>query len=160
MIEKVTGYYKSPIGLLEIQFRNNKIYSIIKTKKKQFFVSRSKCPKEMFILKAYLDKYFLKGVSDKQLKNRLSFHLRGTDFQKKVWKVLRKIPYGQTRTYSQVAEKVGSPGAARAVGSACAKNPFLILVPCHRVVAQQGLGGFGLGLSKKSFLLTHEQSKK
>ena len=84
--------------------------------------------------------------------------LTGTEFQKKVWQHLRKIPYGQTRSYAQVAEAIGHPGASRAVGTACGKNPLLIIVPCHRVVASGGgLGGFALGLKVKKDLLKWEQ---
>ncbi len=83
--------------------------------------------------------------------------VRGSAFQQKVWHCLQTIPHGETRSYSEVAQAVGVPEARRAVGSACATNPFLILVPCHRVVAQKGLGGFALGLPAKQFLLKHEQ---
>ncbi len=83
---------------------------------------------------------------------------RGTDFQRKVWQELIKIPYGQTWTYGEVAKAIGLPKAVRAVGSACAYNPYLILVPCHRVVSKKGLGGFALGLTAKKKLLKHENS--
>ena len=83
---------------------------------------------------------------------------RGTDFQRKVWQELIKIPYGQTWTYGEVAKAIGSPKAVRAVGSACACNPYLILVPCHRVVSKKGLGGFALGLTAKKKLLKYENS--
>lgn len=83
----------------------------------------------------------------------------GTDFQKKVWKVLREIPYGATRTYGEIAKQVGSPRAARAVGGACNANPLLIVTPCHRVVGQNGqLTGFAAGLDAKAHLLHVESA--
>ena len=82
--------------------------------------------------------------------------LRGTDFQRAVWVELARIPYGQTRTYAQVARSVGNPGASRAVGMANHRNPVPILVPCHRVVASNGMGGFGAGAEWKRRLLALE----
>ena len=85
----------------------------------------------------------------------LKFH--GTDFQEKVWKVLQTIPYGQTRSYKQVAEAIGNEKASRAVGGANNKNPLPILVPCHRVVGSNGaMVGYGLGLPAKKQLLALE----
>ncbi len=82
-------------------------------------------------------------------------------FRKAVWNAVRAIPYGETRTYRWVAEKVGKPGAARAVGQALGANPVPIIIPCHRVVATRGLGGYGGGLDLKRKLLeleTHHPS--
>ncbi len=84
---------------------------------------------------------------------------QATDFQARVWTVVRSIPRGQVRSYSWVAAQVGSPRAARAVGRVMATNPFPIVVPCHRVVAQDGtLTGFGGGLDMKRRLLELEAS--
>jgi len=83
----------------------------------------------------------------------------GTEFQQKVWAILLKIPYGHVLTYSQVAERMNHPGAARAVGSACGCNPIPLIIPCHRVVAAGGaIGGFSAsaGLSFKRKLLARE----
>ena len=80
-----------------------------------------------------------------------------TPFQKRVWQAARLIPFGETRSYLWVAEKIGKPGAARAVGQALGSNPLLIVVPCHRVIASDGgLGGFGGGLQMKRRLLRME----
>ena len=80
-----------------------------------------------------------------------------TSFSKKVWRITSKIPYGQVRSYAWVAEKLGDPNAARAVGGALARNPVPILIPCHRVLdSHGGLGGFGAGLPLKQWLLTLE----
>ena len=84
----------------------------------------------------------------------------GTDFQKKVWKALTAIPYGQTAVYGALAEAVGCPGGARAVGMANNRNPLPILVPCHRVVGAKGqLTGYAGGLEMKRFLLDLEAGK-
>ena len=80
------------------------------------------------------------------------------DFHRKVLSVVMNIPRGRRMTYGQVAALAGHPGAARAVGNVMAKNPFVILVPCHRVVAKQGLGGFGWGIEAKKKLLEFEAS--
>ncbi|MBU6505104.1 MAG: methylated-DNA--[protein]-cysteine S-methyltransferase [Betaproteobacteria bacterium] len=85
------------------------------------------------------------------------FDISGTPFQQAVWKALQRIPAGTVWTYGQLAARVGHPGAARAVGSACGANPIPFLIPCHRVVASNGgLGGFGLGLAVKRALLARE----
>jgi O-6-methylguanine DNA methyltransferase len=89
----------------------------------------------------------------------LPLDLRGTPFQLRVWNALLRIPYGETRTYGQLAAALGQPGAARAVGAANGANPVGIIVPCHRVVAAGGgLGGFGGGLDRKRFLLALESA--
>lgn len=81
----------------------------------------------------------------------------GTEFQRKVWKALRGIPAGQTRTYTQVAHAVGHPQAVRAVASACAANPLAVLVPCHRVLRSDGgWGGYRWGVERKQQLLMQE----
>lgn len=80
------------------------------------------------------------------------------DFHGRVISVVMNIPRGKTMTYGQIASMAGHPGAARAVGSVMAKNPFVILVPCHRVVAKKGLGGFAWGLEAKEKLLELEAS--
>lgn len=83
---------------------------------------------------------------------------RGTDFQLKVWQALIQIPYGETRSYGDIAVMVGKPEASRAVGAANGQNPLPIVIPCHRVIGSDGgLTGFGGGLECKKFLLSHEQ---
>lgn len=87
------------------------------------------------------------------------FDLSGlTGFQRRVYAMVREIPRGETRTYGQVAQALGMPGAARAVGRALQKNPFALAVPCHRVVSAKGLGGFSSGIDLKKRLLEMEQS--
>lgn len=84
------------------------------------------------------------------------FFLSGSEFQQKVWNEIINIPYGQTRTYSQIATAIGNPKAARAVGNACSANPVAIIVPCHRVVSRNGIGGYGGGQLAKEYLLALE----
>jgi methylated-DNA-[protein]-cysteine S-methyltransferase len=80
-----------------------------------------------------------------------------TQFQRRVWLATRQIPYGDVRSYGEIARAIDSPHAARAVGQALGRNPLLIVVPCHRVLRSDGdLGGFGAGLGKKRALLTLE----
>ncbi|MDD5348870.1 MAG: MGMT family protein [Chthoniobacteraceae bacterium] len=86
----------------------------------------------------------------------LQFPRDASAFRRRVWEAIRQIPFGQTVTYRELARRIGSPGAARAVGGACAANRLLLAVPCHRVVASRGLGGFALGLEWKRTLLALE----
>ena len=93
---------------------------------------------------------------------RKAFHLplalKGTAFQQKVWNALTEIPYGETRTYGEIAAAVGNPKGARAVGMANNKNPIGIIIPCHRVVGANGkLVGYAGGMEKKAFLLELER---
>lgn len=84
--------------------------------------------------------------------------LQGTDFQRRVWKALQEIPYGETRTYGDIAAEIGQPSAARAVAQACAGNRIALLVPCHRVVRKDGAaGGYRWGTDRKARLLRHER---
>lgn len=93
---------------------------------------------------------------------RVRLDLRvGTPFQRKVWRVLRTIPHGQTRSYGWVAQRIGAPRAVRAVGAACGANPVPVIVPCHRVIASDGaLGGFSGGLARKRALLRLEAKRR
>ena len=87
--------------------------------------------------------------------------VQATAFQRRVWEELRRIPYGATRTYTEVARSIGRPAAIRAVARACATNPVSVVVPCHRVVRQDGnLAGYRWGLERKQALLEHEMAEK
>jgi AraC family transcriptional regulator of adaptative response/methylated-DNA-[protein]-cysteine methyltransferase len=90
----------------------------------------------------------------------LPLDIAGTAFQYKVWKVLQQIPYGETRSYSQVAQSMGDPKAVRAVATACASNPVALAVPCHRVVRASGeLSGYRWGVDRKQKLLEQERQQ-
>jgi methylated-DNA-[protein]-cysteine S-methyltransferase len=108
--------------------------------------------------------------AERQLKEyfsarRKAFYLKldfaGTEFQKKVWQALLTIPFGETRSYAQIAKQIGSPNAMRAVGAALGKNPISIVAPCHRVIGSTGeLTGFAGGLEAKAYLLGLEGVKR
>ncbi len=101
-----------------------------------------------------LDEYF----SGTRRSFDVDLDLEGTAFQRRVWGALLTVPYGETASYGEIAEEIGSPGAARAVGSANSHNPVSIVVPCHRVIGFDGtLGGYGWGTSVKAWLLDHER---
>lgn len=107
-----------------------------------------------------------KELQEYLLEKRSAFTVKsapeGTDFQKKVWKEISKIPFGQTITYKELAKRAGKPKAIRAAASACGKNPIVIIIPCHRVVTTRtagrmpALGGYSGGITKKKTLLKHE----
>jgi methylated-DNA-[protein]-cysteine S-methyltransferase len=109
-----------------------------------------------------LPREYLPQVREYLSGKRRSFSLRvplnGTEFQNAVWRAMLDIPYGETRSYKQIAETIGRPKAFRAVANACGKNPYPIIIPCHRVVASNGIGGFSLGLKLKKQLLKFEES--
>lgn len=99
----------------------------------------------------------LEHVSGKRQEIELPLDIRATAFQLRVWRALKQIPYGETRSYSEVAESIGAPRAARAVARACATNPVALAIPCHRVVRNDGsLGGYGFGVERKKALLERE----
>jgi methylated-DNA-[protein]-cysteine S-methyltransferase len=106
---------------------------------------------------AQLEEYFAGARTEFDL----DLELEGTPFQRQVWAALRTIPYGETRSYGEIAEQIGKPGAFRAVGLANGRNPIGIIVPCHRVIGASGsLAGYGGGLDRKQLLLEleHERS--
>jgi len=105
-----------------------------------------------------LQRYFVDGQDDFDLPQAA----QGGEFQRRVWRAMAQIPYGETRSYGELAKQIGSH--ARAVGSACRTNPLPLIVPCHRVVAANGIGGYagavsGPRLAIKQWLLKHEQDQ-
>ena len=171
--------YDSPIGVLEISFYEEKITSIsykeknykekykVEAKKQNFNVNDFKINlekkftnnsiKNPIVAKTIqqLDEYF--DGSRKKFDLPLSF--TATNFEQKVYRELIRTPYGQTKTYGEIAEKCNSPKAARAVGNTCKKNKLLLLIPCHRIVgANQKLVGFSAGgVKNKDWLLNFEK---
>lgn len=141
--------FNSKIGKLYIEEKNNKIIRLsffkIQGEEKETELIKETCNQ----LSEYFEgtrKYF-----------NLPINPQGTIFQKKVWKELTKIPYGQTRSYKDIAHAIGNPKAYRAVGMANNKNPITIIIPCHRVIGKNGkLTGYAGGLDLKRFLLTLE----
>lgn len=149
-----TTCYHSPIGQIVIKGSEAGIHSVLFSDEPvahQSLTSAS-CLKEAV---EQLHEYFCH--------KRQSFNLRlymdqGTEFQQKVWNSLISIPWGETITYTQLASKISHPHAVRAVGSANGHNPFLVILPCHRVIGTSGvLTGYAGGLLRKKWLLEHEQ---
>ena len=144
-----TQYLKTSFGILRIECSETAVLSISAETE-----TAAEHPNELSRKTvSELSEYFA-GV-------RLQFDLpicpEGTEFQKRVWEELRKIPYGETRSYGEIAEAVGPKRFSRAVGGANHRNPILILIPCHRVVASDGsLGGFAAGARLKARLLKLE----
>ena len=150
MINKLS--FKTSFGWISAEENNNKIISISFGRIKEIGSS-----KELKKLKKILNNYFL-GKNKKLQSNIL---MKGTKLQIKIWKELQKIPYGQTKSYGDIAKKINT--SPRYVGNVCGQNKHLLLVPCHRVVRSDGqLGGFsGLGgLKLKQRLLNLENSLK
>lgn len=146
-------HYPSPIGTLCIQEENEKIIGLFPDDTKQHEkAAESETP---LLRKTHLqlEEYF----AGKRTVFDIPIEMRGTDFQKKVWSALQTIPYGETRSYDDLAKMIGNPKACRAVGGANNKNRIIILIPCHRVIGANGsLVGFGCGLNVKEYLLTLE----
>ncbi|KGM94716.1 cysteine methyltransferase [Clostridium novyi A str. 4552] len=151
MINLYELYYSSPIGILKIKSTKYEILSLEFVQEKFFNKENINILKEA---SKQLDEYF-KG-SRKEFD--LNIRLEGTEFQKKVWNELLKIPYGEVVTYKDIATRIGNEKAVRAVGNANNKNKIPIIVPCHRVVGSNGkLVGYLGGLDKKIWLLNHEK---
>lgn len=145
-------HYDSKIGPLEITGTEKGITGIRFVKRRT--KSDSVLPPVLKEALQQLEEYFSGNRKDFTVK----LILQGTDFQKKVWKQLRKIPYALTASYKDLAQAIGNEKAVRAVGGANGRNNIGIIVPCHRVIAHDGtLGGFGGGLWRKDWLLKHEK---
>ncbi|HEA66284.1 MAG TPA: methylated-DNA--[protein]-cysteine S-methyltransferase [Desulfobacterales bacterium] len=150
-METYKTYYKSPLGPIEIVGAQDSILSLGFVEK--MLQGDAELP---FCLKACLkqiDEYF-KGKRKEFL---LNLEPLGTDFQKRVWQQLRKISFGETVSYGDIANAIDNPNACRAVGNANRINPIGIIIPCHRVIGSDGsLTGYGGGLWRKEWLLKHE----
>jgi O-6-methylguanine DNA methyltransferase len=109
-----------------------------------------------FSFNPYFQDYFTGKLTRFPIKIESPFIDSGTDFQQKVWHGIAKISYSQTITYGELARSIGKSGSARAVGSACGANPLALIIPCHRVVGLQSLGGFAGGIAIKKKLLQLE----
>lgn len=148
-----TLHYPSPIGLLKIQSDGIGISAVrFRPEEETTDVPQSASPILLWA-KNELEEYFA-GIR-REFTVPLSLH--GTPFQKQVWAALQQIPYGQTRSYRDIAKAIGNPKASRAVGMANNRNPVIILVPCHRVIGTNGaLVGYACGLNVKQQLLALE----
>ena len=157
----MTYHYKlmpSPVGELTLVARDGKLSAIL------WEVERANRVRLGELIESHDSPVLLE--TERQLQEyfagtrnqfELELDFTGTDFQKQVWQALLTIPFGETRSYSQIAEQIGNPKAVRAVGAANGRNPISIIAPCHRVVgASGGLTGFAGGLEAKQYLLTLE----
>lgn len=145
-------FYETPVGKICIGEENGCITHVTWTK----------IPKEYVLEETELIQSCKKQLEEYFAGKRKAFDLplapKRTAFQQKVWKALTEIPYGETRTYGEIAAGIGNPKAARAVGMANNKNPIGIIIPCHRVVGANGkLVGYAGGMEKKAFLLELER---
>lgn len=146
------AFLKTRIGYLEVTGSDAGIRSL-------FFIDfRIRITRVPHVLRDCIDQ-----LEDYFEGNRQSFSLQldplGTPFQQKVWQEILKIPYGKTTSYHEIANHMGNPKALRAVGGANGSNPISIIVPCHRVIGQDGkLVGYGGGLWRKKWLLEHEHA--
>jgi methylated-DNA-[protein]-cysteine S-methyltransferase len=148
----MTVYFNSPVGTLEIDASKHGIRSL-------YFIDRTIPATEPagFVKSCFdqLKEYF----EGKRKVFSLDLDLQGTDFQKKVWNELLKIPFGETISYLELSKRLGDVKAIRAVGNANGKNPVSVIVPCHRVIGSNGkLIGYGGGLWRKKWLLEFEGS--
>lgn len=151
-------FYETPVGIIIIEARGEVITGLEMSQENE--VKALGINNENNVLREankQLQEYF----RGERKEFNLPLHLNGTEFQQKVWRALQEIPYGETRSYGEIAKAVGSPKGSRAVGGANNKNPVMIFVPCHRVIGANGaLVGFGGGLSVKQYLLELEQKYK
>ena len=149
-------YMESPIGILKITANKDSIIGIefLKDNKKD----EASGNKIIVMAKTQLGEYF-KGER-KEFTVPLDI-VSGTEFQKRVWKALKNIPYGKVATYKDIAIEVGNPKASRAIGNANNKNPLSVIIPCHRRIGSNGaLVGYEGGLSVKKYLLELEKNNK
>jgi len=152
-------YPAQAIGRLGIGEEDGALVQVLKVKPEDlplsgFLLRETKLLKEA-------DRQLREYFSGQRKEFALPLLLRGTDFQKKVWQALCRIPFGQTVSYQEIAEWVGSPKACRAVGQANHCNPISIVVPCHRVIGKSGdLTGYGGGMAMKEYLLALEKRER
>lgn len=149
-----TAVYHSPFGDMELTYEEDAVTALKMAEKK----AAGEAP-EGLALKVFreLDEYF----EGKRKTFDIPLRTHGTAFQEKVWAALRAIPYGEVRSYKEVAEAIGHPRAYRAVGMANNANPIFIIVPCHRVIGSDGsLTGYGGGLPMKKALLSLEKKHR
>ena len=150
-----TAIYHAPVGELVITYQDG---AVIALKRADATALPEDAPNALTeAVCRQLDEYF----AGTRTTFDFPLRLQGTPFQEKVWAALRDIPYGETRSYQQIAQAIGQPKACRAVGMANHRNPIYIVVPCHRVVGANGaLTGYGGGLDMKTALLALEARQR
>lgn len=151
-------HLKTPIGVLQVAASEEGLVAVVfpSETKRSYAKAKGPVPAQMHLDKTVkaLNDYFAGKRKDFV---ELTLAPRGTDFQLSVWRALLKIPFGQTKSYGDIARAINNPKGVRAVGLANGKNPIPVIVPCHRVIGSNGtLTGFGGGLPTKKWLLQHE----
>ena len=147
----VTYTFSSPIGIVRLTEERGAITHIALTD----HCDASSSPSPLMCEAERQITEYLNGTRHQM---DFAIHMEGTPFQLRVWQALQQIPYGSTRSYGELSALLGKPGASRAVGMACNKNPLLLIVPCHRVIGANGkLTGFACGLDVKRYLLLLEK---
>src|SRR5690554_563109 len=153
--------YPSPLGVLNIYFYKQGISRIEFNKGEKNRINQGdqmKITDDNYPVYCRIYKEFNDYFTGNRMEFNLSVMLEGSNFQKRVWKEIMQIPYGETRSYGFIARNIENPDAARAVGMACNRNPIPIIIPCHRVIGADGcLTGYAGGLSIKKWLLFHER---
>lgn len=149
--------FQSPVGFLEIREKNGKLTGLSLAKDGEGAARSQKSQRHSELLyEAFrqVNEYFAGG----RTRFELPLACEGTAFQQRVWGQLQTIPYGETRSYEEIAAGIGNAKAVRAVGQANGKNPILIIIPCHRVIRKNGeLSGFACGVDIKKYLLDLEK---
>ena len=146
------AYFHSPIGFIELRSEGEAL-----TAARFVEAPKQAHAPDAILLQAIhqLTGYFSGELTTFELPLRMA----GTPFELSVWEALLGVPFGETRSYQQIAQAIGRPGAARAVGSVIGANPIIIIIPCHRVITSSGkLGGYSGGLWRKAWLLRHEET--
>lgn len=149
---------ESPVGKLKLVASDKGLVAILWEKERPNRVrlgEMAECPRHVVLveIERQLKQYF----AGKRNEFDVPLDMRGTEFQRRVWDALLAIPFGETRTYAQIAKQLGNPAATRAVGAAIGRNPLSIIAPCHRVLGSSGsLTGFAGGLKTKAYLLDLE----
>ncbi len=147
--------FKSPIGFLTICEENSRLTNLYLQRSESEIMKKYEHHSD-FLHEAYhqLNEYF----AGKRRVFELPVEGKGTAFQKAVWQELQKIPYGETRSYEDIAIAIGNKKAVRAIGQANSRNPIMIVVPCHRVIRKNGdISGFACGVEAKQYLLNLEK---
>ena len=148
---KGCAVYPVPFDQVKIEYQDGAVTRLSRT-------GEPACEEGRTALTELVYRQLTEYLQGKRREFDFPYVLHGTPFQEKVWRALLAIPYGQTRTYGQIAAAVGSPRACRAVGMANRQNPILIAVPCHRVIGANGkLTGYASGLDMKEALLALER---
>ena len=150
-----TAFYKTQLGIIKIIYKE-KIRKIELVDSMTSVDEKSKITDKLI---EELEEYLKRVRKDFTIYDLTC--LKGTDFQKRVWQELLNIPYGQTRTYKEIAKSIGNEKAVRAVATAIGKNPLMIIIPCHRVIGSDGkLRGYAYGVGVKEKLLSLEKDIK